>query len=101
MNRRHFLLSSAAAALAAPPPQSTSPNDRIQIATIGLGNRGAYDTREALKIPGVQLVAGSDLYAGRRERAREIHGQDLFVSVDYKEVLARKDVDAVIVTTPD
>ena len=55
MQRRQFLLGSAAAALAAPPPQSASPNDRIQIATIGLGNRGAYDTRQALKIPGVQL----------------------------------------------
>jgi predicted dehydrogenase len=101
MQRRQFLLGSAAAALAAPPPQSTSPNDRIQIATIGLGNRGAYDTRQALKIPGVQLVAGSDLYSGRRERAWELYGKDLFVSADYHEVLARKDVDAVIVTTPD
>jgi predicted dehydrogenase len=102
VTRRHFLATGLAAApLAAAQQPRISPNDRIQIASIGLGNRGSSDARMACKVPGVKMVAVADLYAGRRQRAREVFGDDLFVTVDYHEVLARKDVDAVIVTTPD
>jgi len=76
-------------------------NDRIQIGAIGLGGRGTADVQEALGVGGVALVAVADLYAGRRTRAREVFGKDLFVTADYHELLARKDVDAVIVATPD
>ena len=40
-------------------------NDHIQIAIIGAGGMGVEDTRTALKIPGVSLVAACDLYQGR------------------------------------
>ena len=50
------------------------PNDRIQIATIGMGIIGFIDTKTALKVPGVELVAISDLYEGRRVHAREVFG---------------------------
>ncbi|MGA2131182.1 MAG: Gfo/Idh/MocA family oxidoreductase [Bryobacteraceae bacterium] len=78
-----------------------SANDRIQIGAIGLGGRGTADVHEALGVGGVELVAVADLYAGRRTRAREVFGKDLFVTADYHELLARKEVDAVIVATPD
>ncbi len=78
-----------------------SPNDTIQIATIGAGGMGSGDTGYALQVPGVKLVAVADLYDGRLERARERWGSDIFTTRDYREVLARKDVDAVIVGTPD
>lgn len=81
------------------PPGSA--NDRIQFALIGAGGMGMGDTRYALSIPGNKLVAVSDIYDGRMARAKELWGSDLFTSRDYRDILARKDVDAVIVATPD
>ncbi|MGA2186828.1 MAG: Gfo/Idh/MocA family oxidoreductase [Bryobacteraceae bacterium] len=106
--RRHFLGSAALAGLtgsllaqdtSAPPPRSK--NDAIQLALIGAGGQGMDDTKFALKIPGVKLVAAADIYTGRLARSKELWGNDLFVTRDYREILARADVDAVIVATPD
>lgn len=79
----------------------TGPNDNINIALIGAGGMGGQDTLTALSTPGVKLVAVCDLYDGRLKDARDKWGKDLFTTRSYKEVLARKDVDAVIVATPD
>lgn len=78
-----------------------SVNDQIHLGLIGSGIQGIYDTSAALKVAGVKLVAVCDLYTGRLDRAKELWGDDLFVTRDYRELLARKDVDAVIVATPD
>jgi predicted dehydrogenase len=76
-------------------------NTNIQIALIGAGGMGMGDTRFARSIPGVKLVAVCDIYDGRLTRAKELWGPDLFTTRDHREILARKDVDAVIIATPD
>lgn len=81
--------------------KSTSLNDRINIAVIGLGIMGHNNVNSALKVPGVQLVAACDLYSGRLERAKELFAKDIFLTKDYREILNRKDVDAVIIATGD
>ena len=97
--RRHLLIASAAAPLMAQ-QRTPSANDRIQIALIGAGGMGSGDTRSSIA-NGAKLVAVSDIYQGRLTRAKEVWGSDIFTTRDYREVLARPDIDAVIVATPD
>ena len=115
LTRRYFLRAASAASagaliaekiypLAAGQNESSappSPNDHIQIALIGAGGQGQYDTGVAIQVPGVKVVAAADCYTGRLEHCRELWGKDLFTTRDYHEILARKDIDAVIIGTPD
>jgi predicted dehydrogenase len=77
------------------------PADTIRLALIGAGGMGLADANTAITVPGVKLVAVCDLYEGRLADARKIYGNDIFTTRDYKEILQRKDIDAVIVATPD
>jgi predicted dehydrogenase len=108
--RRDFLKTVGGAAATAPvvlraqtsaPSQAPSSNDRIRFAAIGVGIRGQQDLLSALRTPGVELVAAADVYDGRLTLARERWGNQLFTSRDYREVLARRDVDAVLIAAPD
>ena len=115
LNRRSFLKvagTATAETLLAPkiyalartqtePAAPQAANDHIQIALIGAGGQGQGDTRVALQVPGVKLVAVADCYDGRLEHSKEVWGNDIFTTRDYREILARKDVDAVIIGMPD
>jgi len=115
LNRRSFLqvasgvtastlLGTKVHALTLARPESVAPiaaNDHIQIALIGAGIQGQGDTSVAVEVPGVKLVAVADCYDGRLEHSKELWGNDIFTTRDYREILARKDVDAVIIGTPD
>jgi predicted dehydrogenase len=114
-SRRQFIRLTAASGLAAAVPaaaapaakraesvaQDVPPGQRLRIATFGVGIQGINDTRTALSVPGVELVAVADVYDGRLALAKETWGDHVFTSRDYRDVLARSDVDAVIIATPD
>ena len=82
-------------------PHSYGPNDQVQVALIGAGGMGTADTNTCRTVPGVKLVAVCDLYDGRLAEAKKRWGNDIYTTRDYKEILDRKDIDAVIVATPD
>ena len=77
------------------------PADAVRIGCIGMGIMGYNDVNTALKVPGVSLAAACDLYTGRLEHAKELYGKDVFTTRNYKEILDRKDIDAVIIATSD
>ncbi len=76
-------------------------NDKIRVGVIGCGIMGHNDLNSALKVPGVELAGACDLYTGRLDRMKELHGSDLYTTRDYRELLNRKDIDAVIIATSD
>src|SRR5215831_4765169 len=111
-SRREFLRVAAAGTVAASVPPALmhtleadarvqSPAAPVRIALIGAGGQGMGDTRTALRVPGVTVTAVADIYDGRLTRAKELWGAQLFTTRDYREVLSRSDVDAVIIATPD
>jgi predicted dehydrogenase len=117
MDRRNFLKTGSVATvgtylagsvkthlMAAPEQEPAKPiaaNDHIQIALIGAGGQGQGDTKLAAQVPGVKVVAVADCYDGCLEHGRELWGRDILTTRDYAEILARKDIDAVIIGTPD
>lgn len=121
LNRRRFLRGAAFAA-AAPMivPSSVfgnattpAPSNRIALGHIGVGGQGTGLLRNFLNVAGAQSVAVSDCFASRRERAQktiEEHygagaGKDGWKGCqtyrDFRELLARPDIDAVVIATPD
>jgi len=99
-SRRSFVLGSGAAAFAQGPKAGPA-NDRIQVGVIGCGARSQQLMQGLMANPGVAITAISDAYRGRVIRTQENWGVAAKEYRDYREILARKDVDAVIVATPD
>ncbi|MEO6288283.1 MAG: Gfo/Idh/MocA family oxidoreductase, partial [Ginsengibacter sp.] len=81
--------------------QNFSANDQVQVALIGAGGMGTADATTCITVPGVKLVAVCDLYDGRLADAKKKWGADIYTTRDYREILNRKDIDAVIIATPD
>ena len=97
-SRRHFLAASAAAPAAL---SQVSPNNKIRLALIGAGGMGSADVNSSLATGQSELVAVADVYDGRLTRAKELWGSHILTTRDYREILAKKDIDAVIIATPD
>ncbi len=78
-----------------------APSDRVRFASIGTGTRGCELLQASLAVPGIECVAVCDLYDSRHEAAQEAVQKQVLATRSYREILDRKDVDAVIVAVPD
>lgn len=81
--------------------RAVSPSDTVRFASIGTGVRGCELLQASLHVPGVECVGVCDLYDSRHEAAREAVKKDVPATREYRKILDRKDVDAVIVATMD
>lgn len=117
MGRREWLGRSAAGVLLGGLPtwipasalglaQRASPANRIVLGCIGMGIQGLHNMRTFRGNQDVQVVAVCDVHQTQRERAKqaidEFYGNtDCAAYKDFRELLERKDIDAVQITTPD
>ncbi|HCF94059.1 MAG: Gfo/Idh/MocA family oxidoreductase [Verrucomicrobiota bacterium] len=118
MTRRLFLRRAAACAgVAAAMPNfiessvlgnatSAAANDRITMGVIGLGGRGQHVTQVFMSNKDVQFVAACDVQKSSRERGKAIIDEkngnsDCATYIDFRELLDRKDIDAVLIATGD
>jgi predicted dehydrogenase len=107
VSRREFLKDTALAGAGVAafgglmPARVLGANDKIRVGVLGTGERAQYLMSLFKEIPSVELVAVCDVYALRRAEALKIAGPNAQSYVDYREVLDRKDVDAVIIGSPD
>src|SRR5690606_26817868 len=77
-----------------------SASDRIHVGVIGTGKRGLGLIQMAEKIPGLKVVACCDIIPEKLSAALAKVGTDAKAYTEYEELLANKDVDAVIIATP-
>ncbi len=83
-------------------PGQVAPSDTVRFGIIGVGMQGSGLLSDALALPGTTCVAAADLYDGRHVLAREIAGDpELPTTRRHRELLARDDIDCVIVAVPD
>jgi predicted dehydrogenase len=107
ITRRDFLKETAMAGATAAvlgglaPARVLGANDKIRVGAMGTGERCQYLMTLFKKNPSVELVAVCDVYGPRREEALKIAGPDAKSYLDYHELLDRKDIDAVIIGSPD
>ncbi len=98
-NRRKFLVASGLTALAA--SRAAGANDSIQAGAIGCGGRMRNLLDSADKVGGYDLIAGCDVYEPRRDAIRDRSNNLASTHLDYRELLDKKDVQAVFIAAPN
>ena len=80
--------------------RAVAPSDEIGVGVIGPGSRGREIMRHFMRVPGVKIRAVADVYEPRFAEARRLTKEETPAYTDYRKLLERKDLDAVIVATP-
>lgn len=107
LSRRSFLrISSVAAASSLLPRRVLGANSDIRLGFIGVGGRGGMLCKQFMSIPGVRVVALSDADAQVLDKvANQIEASAAGIQVgrhqDFRQLLDRKDVDAVVIASPN
>src|SRR6476661_6108486 len=76
-------------------------NEHVRMGLIGCGGRGMFDAKLMRDASNVEFVAVCDLYPPRLAEAREWAGPSAKAYKDFRRLLEQKDVDAVLIATPD
>jgi predicted dehydrogenase len=98
LNRRYFVMGSVAAAARGIRAQQVA---AINVGVIGTGNRGSADLASVLAQPEAKVVGLCDIKPDRLDKAATVAaGHKPATHRDYHELLARKDIDAVVIATP-
>src|SRR5271166_5019894 len=104
-SRRNFLHASsgaaALAALGAPRLGARAANETINVGLIGVGGRCMALVQSLVQVPNVRIAAVCDVWDVNLEQGRKRADPKAFATKKYPEVLDRKDIDAVLVATPD
>ncbi len=103
LDRRAFLqAASASAALASTSlARAAAPAVKpVRLGVIGPGSRGQEDMRQFLHLPGVSIAAVCDVYAPRFAQVNSLVGAEVPATTSYQELLARTDLDAVVIASP-
>jgi predicted dehydrogenase len=74
--------------------------DELHVGVIGPGSRGQELIRQLLHVPGVRIAAVCDIYEPRFAQVNQLVGSDVPHTMDYRELLGRKDLDAIYIATP-
>jgi predicted dehydrogenase len=82
------------------PARKIAANDRINIGVIGPGSRGQELIRQLLRTPGVEIAAVCDVYGPRFTEVNELVGKTVPSYKNHRELLERKDLDAIFIATP-
>ena len=104
-NRREFLerlgLASALAAGYTATARGFAANETIDIGCIGTGGRCQQLMRALKEVPGVRITAVCDVWDNHLEAGQKLADAGAFATKDHRELLARGDVDAVVIGAPD
>jgi predicted dehydrogenase len=113
IDRRQFLekstlLAAVASGLGAARPVSGQINNSaamsvkpVRVGFIGVGIRGTLLMEAAKGIAGVEIAAAADCYKGHLDRAKELISPTVQTTGDYRQILSRPDIDAVVIGVPD
>ena len=82
-------------------PKAVPPSERIVLGFIGVGGMGTGLINTFKSFPEVSIAAVCDVYEPHLNHAREKAGGTPAVFSDFRRVLDRKDIDAVVIATPD
>src|SRR5262245_19834607 len=100
-DRRTFLASTLAAGLAVESTRGFVANDTLQIGLIGVGGRCKHLLKSFPALPNVKITAVCDVWDQNLNEAKKLADPKAFATKQHEELLARKDVDAVLIATPD
>lgn len=88
------------AAATAQEPRKIAANDHVQIGVIGTGSRGNHLLQNVLEVPGVKITALCDIQESNLKKGKKYVNDEVWGTNDYRELLARPDVDGVIIAAP-